>query len=59
MCGWGLPSGIVEGPTLDTIGELINDAQPATLMLREGKELEPLARDAARARMVRERLTAV
>lgn len=55
----GVAVGIVEGPTLDTIGELINDAQPATLMLREGKELEPLARDAARARMVRERLTAV
>lgn len=34
----------------------LNDAQPATLMLHAGEDMEPLQRDALRARMVRERL---
>ena len=47
---------VIEGLSLDVIGELLNDAQPATLMLHAGEDMEPLQRDALRARMVRERL---
>lgn len=54
----GLATGTLEGVSLDVVGELINDAQPATLMKQEGKELDAMGRDAARARMVRQRLSA-
>lgn len=53
----GLATGTLEGVSLDIVGELINDAQPATLMKQEGKELDAMGRDAARARMVRQRLS--
>lgn len=52
----GITVRVIEGLSLDVIGELLNDAQPATLMLHAGEDMEPLQRDALRARMVRERL---
>lgn len=52
----GIATGTLEGPSLDMVGELINDVQPATLMQRIGRELEPAARDAVRAETVRKRL---
>ena len=52
----GIAVRVIEGLSLDVIGELLNDAQPATLMLHAGEDMEPLQRDALRARMVRERL---
>lgn len=41
---------------LDVISALINDAQPANIMVAAGQDLEPAQRDALRARMTRERL---
>lgn len=55
----GIATGTLEGISLDLVGELISDAQPATIMMRAGEEMEPSRRDALRARMVRERLPAI
>ena len=52
----GVSLGMIEGISLDLIGGLIGDAQPATVMAMAGKEMEPAERDAARAEMVRTRL---
>ncbi len=54
----GVAMGMVEGVSLDTISELINDVQPATMMSSAGKDLEPEQRDALRAQLVREKLEA-
>ncbi len=55
----GIATGTIDGITLDIVGELISDVQPATIMLTSGEEMEPLRRDAIRAKMVRERLQSV
>ena len=52
----GIARGMVEGVSLDTVSELINDVQPATLMSAAGEDLEPEQRDALRAKLVREKL---
>lgn len=52
----GVSLGMIEGISMDLIGGLIGDAQPATVMAMAGKEMEPAERDAARAEMVRTRL---
>lgn len=52
----GVALGMIEGISMDLIGGLIGDAQPATVMAMAGKEMEPAERDAARAEMVRTRL---
>lgn len=52
----GAAMGIVPDISLDEINSLLSDAQPATIMVRAGKDLDPSERDAERATMVRERL---
>ena len=52
----GVAVGCVEGPTLDDIGALINDVQPAVLMHKAGRDMEPAERDEVRAATVRARL---
>lgn len=42
--------------TTDDLNALMNDAQPATMMMAARREMEPSERDTARAAMVRERL---
>lgn len=52
----GVSLGLVKEVQLDTISSLINDAQPATIMMMARRDMEPAERDAERANMVRERL---
>jgi len=54
----GVALGIVDGISLDTISELINDAQPATIMAAARRDMDPSERDVERAKMVRTRLGA-
>ncbi|MBP3388843.1 MAG: protein arginine kinase [Clostridia bacterium] len=55
----GLATGILTdvGFTTDDLNALMNDAQPATMMMMARRELEPSQRDTDRAAMVRERLS--
>ena len=55
----GIALGVIEGLTYDTIHALIIDAQPATLMKREGRHLPPSERDKKRAELVKERLRTI
>ena len=48
--------GIIREIGLDVISELINDAQPATIMMTSKEDMDPGQRDAVRARLVREKL---
>lgn len=52
----GVALDIIKDIRLDTLSELINDAQPATIMAAECCDMEPSKRDVQRAKMVRERL---
>lgn len=52
----GVSLGIIKDIGLDTLSELINDAQPATIMAAARCDMEPQRRDVERAKMVRERL---
>lgn len=53
----GAALGVVPELGLDTLSGLISDAQPATLMSAARRDMEPAERDAARAAMVRARLS--
>ena len=53
----GVAMKVIEGVSLDTISGLISDAQPATIMVAAGQDLEPARRDVVRAKLVRGRLT--
>lgn len=55
----GLALKIIKDPALSLISELMVLTQPAFLMKMASKELEPFERDVLRARLIRERLTAV
>lgn len=52
----GVALEIIPNISLDTLSELINDAQPATIMAVARKDMEPSQRDVERAKMVRKRL---
>lgn len=52
----GVSMGIIREIGLDVISELINDAQPATIMMTSKEDMDPGQRDAVRARLVREKL---
>ncbi|MBQ2781197.1 MAG: protein arginine kinase [Clostridia bacterium] len=54
----GLSTEVLKGVafTGDDLNALINDTQPATMMMLARQELEPVERDTARAATVRERL---
>lgn len=52
----GISLGLVDTVGLDDISELMIDVQPANLMLKAGRELDPTQRDTLRAEVVRERL---
>jgi protein arginine kinase len=52
----GVAMGIISGISLDTISELISDAQPATIMAAARRDMDPSERDVERAKMVRTRL---
>lgn len=52
----GVAAGLVDRIDLDGVSTLLTEAQPATLMLKQGRELEPEERDACRAQLLRERL---
>lgn len=52
----GVAAGLVDAIDLEGIGTLLTEAQPATLMLKNGRELDPEERDALRAALLRERL---
>lgn len=52
----GIEMGILKDVDMDTVNRLIVDSQPATLQLKEGKELGTDERDFLRARVVRESL---
>lgn len=49
----GVSSGLVPAPTLEDIHTLINDMQPATLMVTAGENLDPDKRDVLRANLAR------
>lgn len=50
----GITAGLIDTVTLDTVTALMYDVQPAAIMTAAREDLEPAARDAARADMVRE-----
>ena len=52
----GVTAGLVKNVSLETINRLLVEIQPATLMSREGKALEPSERDEKRASLIRENL---
>lgn len=52
----GIEMGILKDVDMDIVNKLIVDSQPATLQLKEGKELGTDERDLIRARVVRESL---
>ena len=52
----GVAVGVIDGLSLDVLGELLVTMQPATLLLGTDKELDPIGRDSLRARLVREKL---
>lgn len=52
----GIEMGILKDVDMDIVNKLIIDSQPATLQLKEGKELGTDERDLIRARVVRESL---
>lgn len=52
----GVASKQLEGLSLDTLSELFNKVQPATMMTAEGKKMTAGERDAKRAQLVRELL---
>lgn len=52
----GVALGLIDHIDLGGIGTLLAEAQPATLMLKNGRALEPEERDACRAQLLRERL---
>lgn len=54
----GVAVGVIDGLSLDVLGELLVTMQPATLLLGTDKELDPIGRDSLRARLVREKLQA-
>ena len=49
----GVSSGLMSSPTLEDIHTLINDMQPATLMVAAGENLDPDKRDVLRANLAR------
>ncbi len=53
----GVALKIIPNIELDTLSELINDAQPATIMAAARRDMEPAQRDIERAKMVRNRLS--
>ncbi len=55
----GVEAGLLSGLTYDTLSELFIEAQPATMMMRTGREMTPAERDTQRAEMTRNALTAV
>ncbi len=55
----GVSLGLMDGLTLERIGTLLIDAQPATLSLNHNKTLDAAGRDAVRAALVRECLKGV
>lgn len=55
----GVAVGVIDGLSLDILGELLVTMQPATLLLGTDKELDPIGRDSLRARLVREKLQTV
>lgn len=52
----GIEMGIIDDVKMDALNSLIEGIQPATLQLREGKELDEKERDIIRAKVVRETL---
>lgn len=54
----GVGAGLIENIKTESINRLIIRTQPATLQLSEGQALSPTQRDALRAKIVRETLTA-
>lgn len=52
----GVALGMIDAIDLGGIGTLLAEAQPATLMLKNGRTLDPEERDAYRAQLLRERL---
>lgn len=52
----GISSGILDHITLDTVNQLMIEAQPATLMQEQEKELPPHERDKLRAKLVQQSL---
>lgn len=52
----GISTGVLTNISLDRVGALMVEAQPATLMKNAGKTLSPAERDELRARLVREAL---
>ncbi len=54
----GVSLGMIPNLTLDTLNELMNNVQPATIMMQARKDLTPEQRDLQRAKLVRETLSA-
>ncbi len=52
----GVAAGLVESVSLDTINGLMYDVQPAAVMTAAREDLDTAARDAARAKMMRDTL---
>ncbi len=52
----GVATGLMDTIDLESLGTLLTEAQPATLMLKNGRDLEPEERDSLRAQLLRERL---
>lgn len=52
----GISGGVITDISFDTLNKLMNDTQPATLMMMARREMTPEERDAARAEKTRELL---
>ncbi len=53
---FGVSSEVLDGVKIDTVDELIDDIQPATMMVKKGEKITPRDRDILRATILRERL---
>lgn len=53
---FGITSEMLDSVSINTVDELINDIQPATMMVEKGEKIAPRDRDIMRATILRERL---
>lgn len=49
---FGVNAGVIEGVDIDTLDRLIDEIQPATMMVEKGRQLSPQERDILRAEII-------
>ena len=53
---FGITAEVLNSVSIDTVDELINDIQPATMMVEKGEKISPRDRDILRANILKEKL---